>query len=143
MNLNTFKTFLLCEMAGTYSDKETGIGNGIFIKLEKVGGRHGFRIKVSNIRGSFSRTSYFVVTIAEYNEGDENSGPQVIDPKKYEVKINSKELIRIKQWITTNFSVLQKMSQYLETSYNQPIETPDGRVMLDFAGLEKYLTPIK
>jgi len=43
-----FKTYLLCEMAGTYTDKETGIGNGIYIKMERVGGKHGSRIKVSN-----------------------------------------------------------------------------------------------
>lgn len=142
MVLKTFKVYLLCEMAGTYSGIETGIGNNIFVKIEPVGGRHGPRIKVSNIRGKFSRSDYFVVTIAKYNPSVEGSGPQVINPRKYKVDVTNKELIRIKYWISSNFNILQKMSQYLETEYHQPVETPTGHVMLNFSQLEKYLRPI-
>jgi len=82
----------------------------------------------------FERNNCFVLTIEKE--------PKLIVDHDVNIIYDTKEIIRIKSWITINLSVLQKMSQYLETTYNQPIETPKGRLMLDFHGLEKYLVPL-
>lgn len=65
----------------------------------EVGGQHGPRIKVSNVKGKFSLTDNFIISVAK--------DPSVLTPRS--VKIKSKELDDLFDWVKLNYSILMQL----------------------------------
>lgn len=95
------------EMANLFPD-ETGLDRIIW--FGEVGGQHGPRIKVSNIKGKFSQSDNFVISV------DKN--PKVLTPKS--MKIKSSELEDLFDWVKLNYDDLMKMWKMYETGTGSP-----------------------
>lgn len=86
----------LCEMANI-RPKDIGMNFTIFVSSKKyVGGSHGPRIKVSNLRDRFSKDDNFVITISK--------SPIVGQNCKYK----ETEKSDLKDWVKLNYDVLMK-----------------------------------
>jgi len=90
------------EMANLYPLK-TGLP--VVLWFGEVGGQHGPRIKVSNVKGKFSTDNNFVVSVMKE--------PKVITPKSLKISVN--EQADIMDWIKLNYDVLMKMWALHET----------------------------
>lgn len=112
--------FPMNEMANLYPTK-TGIGRVLW--LGEVGGQHGPRIKVSNTPGKFNNSDYFVLTV------DTDPQPVTFKSGSTNVKVSSKELDKIKSWVTKNHTVLIELWNIHETG--------DGDDQAILAKLEK------
>lgn len=123
---------ILFEMARVLDSNETGIGNGICIKLEPVGGRHGPRIKVSNVRNSFRRSDCFVVTVDREN-------PAIFGSSKLTIQ----EMSKIKYWVVLNHDILHYIWRFLETNKPQQITLHGKQVMVNFEQLISLLTKLE
>ena len=95
------------EMANLFPD-ETGLQRIIW--FGEVGGQHGPRIKVSNIKGKFSQSDNFVISV------DKN--PKVLTPKSMKIKTN--ELEDLFDWVKLNYDDLMKMWKMYETGTGSP-----------------------
>ena len=88
----------------------TGLPTVIWIG--KIGGQHGPRIKVSNIKGKFAENDNFVVSISK--------NPQVLTPKY--VKLKTTDVENIKDWIVINFDVLMELFDHFESGDGDTLE---------------------
>ncbi|MCK9371218.1 hypothetical protein M0R04_15000 [Candidatus Dojkabacteria bacterium] len=77
------------EMANLYKD-DTGLEYPIWIG--RVGGQHGPRVKVSNIKGKWRANNNFVVSVSE--------NPKVLTPNS--CNINNTDVNLVFTWIVTN-----------------------------------------
>lgn len=84
------------------SPEDTGLPDEIWIG--KVGGNHGPRIKVSNIKSVFSPSDNFVVSI--------NKDPRVMTPRS--MKIKQANVDNIIDFVKLNHDILIKMSKAYE-----------------------------
>lgn len=89
------------EMANLFP-QTTGLSYAIW--FGEVGGQHGPRIKVSNIKGKFSQSDNFVISV------DKN--PKVLTPKS--MRIKSSELEDLFDWVKLNYDDLMKMWKIFE-----------------------------
>lgn len=80
----------------TLQPKETGLPVAIW--FGEVGGTHGPRIKVSNIKGTFAKNDCFVISVSKE--------PSVLTPKNAKLKLSEIELI--KGWIKINYEDLMQ-----------------------------------
>jgi hypothetical protein len=92
----------LFEMANL-NPADTGLNYVIWIG--EIGGQHGPRIKVSNIKGKFAKDDNFVISIAKE--------PVNLTPKF--TKISIKEVDDVKDWVKLNYEVLMKLWKMYET----------------------------
>jgi len=92
----------LTEMANLAPD-ETGLKYVIWIG--EVGGQHGPRIKVSNIKGKFAANDNFVMSISK--------DPANLTPKFS--KISTDDIEDIIDWIKLNYDLLMKIWKAYET----------------------------
>jgi hypothetical protein len=92
----------LTEMANLNPDN-TGLKYVIWIG--EIGGQHGPRIKVSNIKGKFAANDNFVMSIEK--------DPVNLTPKF--TKISTDDLEDVKDWIKLNYEVLIKLWKMYET----------------------------
>lgn len=82
---------------------DTGLNYVIWIG--EVGGQHGPRIKVSNIKGKFAINDNFVISIAKE--------PINLTPKFTKVSIKDEE--DVKDWVKLNYDVLLQLWKLFET----------------------------
>lgn len=87
-------------------------GLSVVIWFGEVGGQHGPRIKVSNVKGKFSKIDNFVVSV--------DKEPKVLTPKT--VKISKDEIEDVFDWIKLNYDDLMKMWKMYETGEDDPID---------------------
>lgn len=80
-------------------------GLPVVIWFGEVGGSHGPRIKVSNIKGKFAANDCFVMSVSRE--------PQVLTPKN--AKLKSHEIEDLKDWIKINYEVLMQAWLAFET----------------------------
>jgi hypothetical protein len=73
-------------------------GLSVVIWFGEVGGTHGPRIKVSNIKGKFAINDCFVMSVSR--------DPQILTPKN--AKLKSSEIDDLKDWIRLNYEVLMQ-----------------------------------
>ena len=92
----------MCEMANLFPN-ETGLERVIW--FGEVGGQHGPRIKVSNIKGKFALDDNYVISVAK--------NPRVLTPKS--MKINQSELDDLFDWVKINYDNLMKMWKIYES----------------------------
>ena len=97
------------EMANLYPD-DTGLKYAIW--FGEVGGQHGPRIKVSNIKGTFAKHDNFVMTIAKE--------PVNLTPRY--TKISVSDIEDIVDWIKINYEVLMKLWEIYETGNGSAVE---------------------
>jgi hypothetical protein len=97
------------EMANWYPN-DTGLNYVIW--FGEVGGQHGPRIKVSNIKGTFAKHDNFVMSISKE--------PVNLTPKF--TKISSDDVDDIKDWIKLNYAILMKLWEIYETGNGSAIE---------------------
>lgn len=93
---------MMTEMANLFPTK-TGLPTAVW--FGEVGGQHGPRIKVSNIKGKFAQNDNFVISV------DKN--PRVLTPRA--VKMKPSEIEDIFDWIRINYDDLMKMWEIYET----------------------------
>lgn len=86
----------MVEMANL-SSKDTGLSYVIW--FGEVGGQHGPRIKVSNIKGKFATNDNFVISVARE--------PQVLTPRSR--KISNSDLEDVFDWVKLNYDTLMKL----------------------------------
>lgn len=89
------------EMANLYSG-DTGLKYVIWIG--KIGGQHGPRIKVSNIKGTFAENDNFVMSVSK--------DPVNLTPRYS--KISTSDLEDIEDWIKKNYDVLMELYRAAE-----------------------------
>lgn len=92
----------MLEMANLHPD-DTGLHRVIWIG--EVGGQHGPRIKVSNLKGKYSKSDNFVISV--------NKDPIVLTPKS--MKISQDELDNILDWVKLNYSELMELWNAFES----------------------------
>lgn len=92
----------LSEMANLTTD-DTGLNYVIWIG--EIGGQHGPRVKVSNVKGKFASNDNFVISI------DKN--PINLTPKF--TKINNNDVEDVKDWIKLNYDILIKLWKMYES----------------------------
>ena len=104
MKLNELKidnedTILLAPMneMANLSSQDTGLS--VVIWFGEVGGQHGPRIKVSNVKGKFAANDNFVMSVEK--------SPRILTQKS--VKLKKQELDDIIDWIKLNYDVLMKL----------------------------------
>lgn len=100
--------FPLVEMANLRSD-ETGLVHVIWIG--RIGGQHGPRIKVSNVKGKWRENDNFVLSVDEKE-------PQ-LKSNKDDVKIDKFDLEQIKKWIVLNYDDLMLLWYMFERNVSQ------------------------
>lgn len=93
---------MLDEMANLTPD-DTGLPYVLW--MGEVGGQHGPRIKVCNVRGKMQSNNCFVLSVAH--------DPVLVTPKS--CKLSPSEVEDIKDWIRLNYDVLMKMWKVYET----------------------------
>lgn len=93
---------LMLEMANLHYD-DTGIPYVMW--LGEVGGQHGPRIKVSNVKGKFQTNNYFVITV--------DKDPSVVTPKS--MHLPPMELQNIIDWIMLNYDCLMRLWDMYES----------------------------
>ena len=84
------------EMANLFKD-DTGIDYPLWIG--KIGGHHGPRIKVSNIKGKMRMNDNFVISVS--------SDPKVLTPETCRLSNNDVQLIL--NWVKMNFDDLMTL----------------------------------
>lgn len=89
------------EMANLFPNV-TGIPYAIW--FGEVGGQHGPRIKVSNIKGKFAANDNFVIVVSKE--------PWIATPKS--CKLSKSEMDDIFDWIILNYDILMDMWQMYE-----------------------------
>lgn len=89
------------EMANLFP-KRTGLSTIIW--FGEVGGQHGPRIKVSNVKGKFAISDNFVISVSK--------NPEVITPRS--MRLSSTELEDILDWIKLNYGDLMDMWKMYE-----------------------------
>jgi hypothetical protein len=87
----------LLEMANLYSH-ETGLEYGIWIG--KIGGQHGPRLKVSNVKGRWRANDNFTISIEEE--------PKLKSKREY-MKIPMYDYNQVVKWIQINFDRLMTL----------------------------------
>ena len=97
----------------TMQPKETGLPVAIW--FGEVGGTHGPRIKVSNIKGKFAANDCFVMSVSRE--------PAVLTPKNAKLKLHEVELI--KDWIKLNYEDL------MQAWYNAEHEESYLQILID------------
>lgn len=97
------------EMANLYPG-DTGLKYVIW--LGKVGGQHGPRIKVSNVKGSFAENDNFIMSISKE--------PVNLTPRY--TKISSNDVGDVEDWIKRNYKVLIELWKVYETGTGSAIE---------------------
>jgi len=97
----------MCEMANLFPD-DTGLERIIW--FGEVGGQHGPRIKVSNVKGKFALNDNFVISV------DKN--PRVLTPRS--MKIKNSELEDIFDWVKINYDDLMEMWKIYESGSGSP-----------------------
>ena len=117
---------MLYEMANFYP-KKTGLSTVIF--FGEVGGQHGPRIKVSNVRKTFSKFDNFTITV--------DKQPQVIHPEK--AKLNKDEIEDIIDWIKLNYEKLMWLWKFHETGDDVEVIMNGVVHKLDNEDIEKLL----
>lgn len=90
------------EMANLYP---TQTGLPVVIWFGEVGGQHGPRIKVSNVRGKFAAHDCFVIAVAKT--------PKVLTLKS--VGLSADEVQDVLDWTQKNYEVLMKLWKIHET----------------------------
>jgi|ERR1017187_4774054 hypothetical protein len=80
-------------------------GLNYMIWMGEVGGQHGPRIKVSNVKGKFATNDNFVMSIAKE--------PINLTPKFSTVSVKDEE--DVKDWIKLNYDVLMQLWKLFET----------------------------
>lgn len=90
------------EMANLYPMK-TGLP--VVLWFGEVGGQHGPRIKVSNIRGKFAAHDTFVISVTHE--------PKVLTPKSASLDLDVQT--DIIDWIKLNYDILMEMWKLHET----------------------------
>lgn len=116
---------LMLEMANL-PPRSTGIEYVMY--FGEVGGQHGPRIKVSNTKGKFNRSSNFTLSVS--------TNPEVKTPPS-SVDIPISELKKINQWIVLNYNDLMLLWKIYETG--DEIELPNG----DFLSVGAILNRLK
>lgn len=86
----------MMEMANL-SSKDTGLAYVIW--FGEVGGHHGPRIKVSNVKGKFAVNDNFVISV--------DPEPRILTPRSR--KISQSDVDDICDWIKLNYDVLHKL----------------------------------
>lgn len=97
------------EMAGLPS-RDTGLP--FFMWIGKIGGQHGPRIKVSNIKGAFAEDDCFVISVSK--------PPQVMTPKA--MHLRTAELQLVLDWVQLNYDELMALYMMYETGDGSAIE---------------------
>jgi hypothetical protein len=92
----------LFEMANLNPD-DTGLKYVIWIG--EIGGQHGPRIKVSNVKGKFAKTDNFVISIEKE--------PVNLTPKF--TKISKADEEDVKDWVKLNYEILIQLWKMYET----------------------------
>lgn len=87
-------------------------GLPVVIWVGAVGGQHGPRIKVSNVRGKFAMDDCFVMVVAR--------DPYVATPRQ--VRLDSTDLEDIADWIRINYDVLMELYRAFETGDGDTVE---------------------
>ena len=93
---------MLDEMANLTPD-DTGLPYVLWVG--EVGGQHGPRIKVCNVRGRMQANNCFVMSVSHT--------PEILTPRS--CKISAREQDDIKDWVALNYDVLMKMWKVYET----------------------------
>ena len=104
------------EMANLYPAK-TGLAYVIW--FGEVGGQHGPRIKVSNVKGKFAINDNFVISVAK--------DPIVLTPKAR--KISNSDLEDLFDWVKLNYNTLMQLWKIHESG--------DGDTDSVYSSLEK------
>lgn len=99
----------MLEMANL-SPGDTGLS--VVVWMGEIGGQHGPRIKVSNIKGKFSINDNFVVSV--------DKEPMVLTPKS--AKLKNSEIEDVKDWIKLNYSELIDLWKHFESGEGSTIE---------------------
>jgi hypothetical protein len=107
---------IMIEMANLFP---ANTGLPVAVWFGEVGGHHGPRIKVSNLKGKFSSSSNFVVSVSKE--------PKVLTPSS--VKLKKDEVENIIDWIKLNYDSLMEMWKIYESG--------DGDLTPILAGLKK------
>lgn len=97
------------EMANLFP-KSTGLDTIIW--FGEVGGQHGPRIKVSNIKGKFALEDNFVISVSK--------DPKVLTPKS--MKLKAEELQNVFDWVMLNYDDLILMWKMYEAGSDDPNE---------------------
>ncbi len=97
------------EMANLFPSR-TGLERIIW--FGEVGGQHGPRIKVSNLKGKFAQHDCFVISVAK--------DPRVLTPST--MKIKQSELDDLFDWVKINYDDLMKMWKMYESGDGDPLE---------------------
>lgn len=92
----------LYEMANL-NPEDTGLNYVIWIG--EIGGQHGPRIKVSNVKGKFAVNDNFVISIEKE--------PKNLTPKF--TKISNDEVEDVKDWVKLNYKILTQLWKMYET----------------------------
>lgn len=79
------------------SSKETGLA--VVIWFGEVGGQHGPKIKVSNLKGKFAANDNFVISV--------DKDPVVLTMKS--MKLSQAELNDVLDWVKLNYDDLMKL----------------------------------
>ena len=82
------------------------------IWMGEIGGQHGPRIKVSNMKGKFAAHDNFVVSV--------DKSPRVLTPKS--VKLKGSEVEEIRDWIKLNYDELMVLWKCFETDTGDVVE---------------------
>ena len=114
---------IMLEMANLYPQR-TGVDYVMW--FGEVGGQHGPRIKVSNLKGRFAINDNFTLSVGPI--------PEVMTPPS-SVHIKQRELDKIIQWIQLNNDDLMLLWQIHETG--DAIKFPDGTVLDDVSILNR------
>jgi hypothetical protein len=112
------ENFPLTEMANLRPD-ETGLNYIIWIG--RIGGQHGPRVKVSNIKGKWRENNNFVLSI-DHTEPKEKSKPETI-------KIPNEDVKQVKKWITSNYDDLMLLWWMFERNASH-VKDEDTGIML-------------
>lgn len=95
------------EMANLFPPS-TGLSTIIW--FGEVGGQHGPRIKVSNVKGKFALNDNFVISVGKE--------PRVLTPKA--VKLKSADLNNVLDWVKLNYDDLMLMWNMYESGDGDP-----------------------
>ena len=104
------------EMANLFKS-ETGLDYPLWVG--KVGGQHGPRVKVSNIRGKMSMNDNFVVSV--------DANPEVLTPQT--CKINQNEVDKVKKWISINYNDLMILWWMFERGAIEVKDEDTGKII--------------
>jgi hypothetical protein len=104
------------EMANLFKT-ETGLDYPLWVG--KVGGQHGPRVKVSNIRGKMSMNNNFVVSV--------DPNPEVITPQT--CNIDQNDVDKVKKWISINYDDLMTLWWMFEHGAIEVKDVDTGKII--------------